>query len=140
MPEDPNYSGGSTSSSSSTKSKPEPYAQNVATDFLKATYATAAEWMADIKRINPLSKFYLLLSMLLFCCSDHCSALEQMEIRLGKAQLVKAIDDGGVSMYFRRDPTSNQQSRRVILSVEVIPLIAFLINPGKTEEARQRKR
>jgi hypothetical protein len=34
MPENPNRSGGSTSSSSSTKSKPEPYAQNVATDFL----------------------------------------------------------------------------------------------------------
>jgi hypothetical protein len=42
-----------------------------------------------------------------------------MEIRLGKAQVIKAIDDGGVSMYFRRDPSSSQQSRRVILSVEV---------------------
>ena len=65
-------------------------------------------------------------SMSLFCRSDHCSALEQMEIRLGKAQLIKAIDDGGVSMYFRRDPASSQLSRRVILSVEVpSPLITF---------------
>ena len=62
-----------------------------------------------------------------------------MEIRLGKAQLVKAIDDGGVSMYFRRDPASSQQSRRVILSVEVnAPLTIFLINPGKTKKARKR--
>ena len=55
----------------------------------------------------------------MFFCSNHCSALEKMEIRLGKVQVVKAIDDGGVSMYFRRDPSSTQQSRRVILSVEV---------------------
>jgi len=59
MPDDPNRSGGSTSSSSSTESKPEPYAQNVATDFLKATYATVAEWMEDIEWINPESKLYL---------------------------------------------------------------------------------
>ncbi len=55
----------------------------------------------------------------MFCRSDHYSALDTMEIRLGKAQLIKAVDDGGVSMYFRRDPASSQQSRRVILSVEV---------------------
>ena len=47
--------------------------------------------------------------------------MEQIEIRLDKAQLVKAIDDGGVPMYFRRDPTSPQLSRRVVLSVEVVP-------------------
>ena len=59
MPDDPNRSGGSTSSSSSTESKPEPHAQNVATDFLKATYATVAEWMEDIEWINPECKLYL---------------------------------------------------------------------------------
>ena len=75
-----------------------------------------------------------------FVLSDYCSALEKMEIRIGKAQIVKAIDDGGVSMYFRRDPSSSQQSRRVILSVEVTTLTTFLINPGKTEKTRQRKR
>ena len=61
-PEDPSRSGGSTSStstSSSTESKPEPYAQNVATDFLKATYSTVAEWMGGIEWINPEAKLYL---------------------------------------------------------------------------------
>ena len=59
VPEDPNRSGGSTSSSPSTESKPEPYAQNVATDFLKASNATVVEWMEDIKWINPEAKLYL---------------------------------------------------------------------------------
>jgi hypothetical protein len=48
-----------------------------------------------------------------------------MEIRLGRAQLVKAIDDDGVSMYFRRDLSSTELSRRVILSVEVLPALPF---------------
>ena len=88
--------------------------------------------------LKPNSTF--LLGMSVFCRSDHSSALERMEIHLGKAQLVKAIDDGGVSMYFRRDPTSSQLSRRVILSVEVAPSQRmFLINPGQTEKARKGK-
>jgi hypothetical protein len=45
IPEDSNRSGGS---SSSTESKPEIYAQNVAVDFLKATYSTITEWMKNI--------------------------------------------------------------------------------------------
>jgi hypothetical protein len=57
----------------------------------------------------------------MFSLSDYCSAIEKMNIRLGKAQMVKAIDDGGVSMYFRRDQASSKLSRRVILSVEVTP-------------------
>lgn len=44
-----------------------------------------------------------------------------MEVKLGKAQTVKAIDDGGMSIYFRRYPDSDQLSQRVILSVEVSP-------------------
>ena len=44
-----------------------------------------------------------------------------MGISLGKAQIIKAIDDGGVSMYFRREHTSPEQSQRVVLSVEVRP-------------------
>ena len=44
-----------------------------------------------------------------------------MEFRLGKVQIIKAIDDGGVSMYFRRERTSPEQSQRVVLSVEVRP-------------------
>ena len=49
-----------------------------------------------------------------------------MKIRLGKASKVRAIDDGGVSMNFRRDVKSSQLSRRVILSVEVTPQRRFL--------------
>jgi hypothetical protein len=56
MPEDPNLSGGSTSS---TESKPEPYAQNVACRFLEDTYSTIAEWMSGFEWINPDSKLYL---------------------------------------------------------------------------------
>ena len=59
IPEDPNRSGGSTSSSSSTESKPEPYAQNVATDFLKATYSTVVKWMRRFEWVNPDAKLYL---------------------------------------------------------------------------------
>jgi len=78
-----------------------------------------------------------LLSMLLRCRSHHCSALERLEIRL-KAQVVKPIDDGGVSMFFRRDFSSSQQSRRVVLSVEVCLLLTSL-TLGKTEKTRKRK-
>jgi len=74
-----------------------------------------------------------------FYRSDHCSALEQMQKRLGKAQLVKAIDDGGVSMYFRRDPVSSRESRCVVLSVEVGRLTALHTNLGQTEKARKGK-
>jgi hypothetical protein len=140
LPDNPNRSGGSTSSSSSTESKPEPYAQNFATDFIKTTYSTVVKWMTRFGWVNPDSKLYLSPRYVWFGLSDYCSALEEMDIRLGKAQMVNAIDDGGVSMYFRRDPSSSQQSRRVILSVEATPLTTFLINPGKTEKTRQGKR
>src|SRR5205814_7641882 len=56
IPQDPSHSGGSTSSTSSSSSaelKPEPYAQNVATDFLKDTYTSVVEWMGRIEWINP---------------------------------------------------------------------------------------
>ena len=58
-PEDPNRSGGSTSSSSSTESKPEPYAQNVATNLLTTTYSTVSEWIADIDWATPDAKLRL---------------------------------------------------------------------------------
>ena len=62
IPQDPSRSDGSTSStlsSSSTESKPEPYAQNVATDFLKDTYTSVVEWMGRIEWINPDAKVQL---------------------------------------------------------------------------------
>ena len=62
MPQDPNLSGGSTSttfSSSSTESKPEPYAQDVATHFLSTTYSTVAKWMTHLEWVNPDAKLYL---------------------------------------------------------------------------------
>jgi len=65
------------------------------------------------------------------------SALEKMEIRLSKTQMVKAIDDGGVSMYFQCNVSSTRQSRRVILSVEVKTL------PDKStqnEKSTQKKK
>ena len=62
IPQDPNLSGGSTSttsSSSSAESKRELFAQNVATDFLKATYFTVAEWMTRLEWVNPHAKLHL---------------------------------------------------------------------------------
>jgi len=46
-----------------------------------------------------------------------------MVLRLGKAQLVTAIDDGGVSMAFRREGSA-EESHRVVLSVEVRPILS----------------
>ena len=102
------------------------YAQNVATDFLKATHSTVAEWMENIGWVNSEVKFTYLHSMFPSCLSD-CSAVGKMEFRLGKAQIIKAIDDGGVSMYFRRERTSSEQSQRVVLSVEVRPPFPSLL-------------
>ena len=50
--------------------------------------------------------------MSLFFHPDHSGAHEKWKY---VSQLVKSIDDGGVSMYFRRDAASNELSRRVIL-------------------------
>jgi hypothetical protein len=59
------------------------------------------------------------------CLSD-CSAVGKMELRLGKVQIIKAIDDGGVSMYFRRERPSQEQSQRVVLSIEVRSPFPFI--------------
>jgi hypothetical protein len=59
MPDAPNRSGGSTSTSSSTESKPEPYSQNFATDFLKATYITIARLIGRFEWANPNAKVRL---------------------------------------------------------------------------------
>src|SRR5215813_12937008 len=71
-PEDPNRSGGSTSTSSSTESKPEPYAQDVAIDFLKGTYFTVEKWMKRFEWANPDARLYLSPQYpRVFCRSDH---------------------------------------------------------------------
>ena len=44
-----------------------------------------------------------------------------MQTHLDKAQLVKAIDDGCISIYFRCDLASRRELRRVVLSIEVAP-------------------
>ena len=62
VPQDPNLSGGSTSTTSSTSSaelKGEPFAQNVATHFISATYSTVAEWMTRLDWVNSHDKLYL---------------------------------------------------------------------------------
>jgi hypothetical protein len=125
VPEDPNRSGGSTSS---TESKPELYAQNTACSFLDDTYSTVAEWMGRFEWTNSDSKLYLYpqYDTLLFVELIIRSAVQRMEIRIGRAQSITAIDDGGISMNFRRDPASSQLSQRAILSIEVtIPLTTF---------------
>src|SRR5947207_5315342 len=56
IPEDPNHSGGS---SSSTESKSEMYAQNVANRFLEATHSTTVEWMENIGWVNSEVKLHI---------------------------------------------------------------------------------
>ena len=60
-------------------------------------------------------------------------------MRLGKVQVIKPIDDGGISMYFRRDPSSTQQSRRIVLSVEVNPLTIFLTKSRRNGRNTQKE-
>ena len=62
VPVNPIYSGGSADSadtSSSTESKPELYAQDVAKDFLKATYVTIRKWLVGMEWANPEARLYL---------------------------------------------------------------------------------
>jgi hypothetical protein len=59
VPQNPNYSGGSTGTNSSVESKPETYAQDVARDFLKATCITISKWLEGIQWINPVARAYL---------------------------------------------------------------------------------
>ena len=137
-PEDPNRSGGSTSS---TESKQELYAQNVASSLLEDTYSTVAEWMSRFEWINPDSKLYLYpqYDTILFELIIR-SAVQRMEIRIGRAQSITAIDDGGVSMNFRRDPASSQLSQRVILSIEVTPPLTIVLTIRQNVKSMLRKR
>jgi len=48
----------------------------------------------DLSGSIPRLESTFLRSMSRFCRSNSCSVLERMEIRLGKAQLIKAINDG----------------------------------------------
>jgi hypothetical protein len=126
VPENPNLSGGSTSTSSSTESKAEPCSQDFAKDFLKATFITISRLIGRFEWANPnikvrLSPQYIILIVPLIYSTDGT-----MEIRLGKMQVIKAIDDGGVSMSFQPDYNSNQRSQLVVLSIEVLPSISFL--------------
>jgi hypothetical protein len=60
VPQNPDFSGGSTGTNSSVESKPEIYAQNVALKFLEATCSTIDRWLEGIEWINPATKAYLL--------------------------------------------------------------------------------
>jgi len=44
---------------------------------------------------------------------------QKMDTKLGKATMITAIDDGGISINYRRIPDDPQLSQRVVLSVEV---------------------
>lgn len=59
IPENPNRSGGSTSSSSSTESKAEPYSQNFMTKFMDTTYTTIVELIGGFEWANPETKIRL---------------------------------------------------------------------------------
>jgi hypothetical protein len=56
VPVNPNFSGGS---SSSTESKAELYAQNVISRFIDATCASIKKWLVEIEWANPEAKLYL---------------------------------------------------------------------------------
>jgi hypothetical protein len=65
------------------------------------------------------------------------SESEETRTRLGKAQFIKAIDDGGISMCFEREPQSPLESRRIVLSVEVNPLTSLLIQAKRKKHAKK---
>src|SRR5438046_2064348 len=56
-----------------------------------------------------------------------------MDILVGRAQSITAIDDGGISMNFRRDPASSHLSQRVVLSIEVT------ISPQNLSDSSRQK-
>jgi uncharacterized protein YeaC (DUF1315 family) len=62
-----------------------------------------------------------------------------MDIRVGRAQSITAIDDGGVSMSFRRDPASNQLLQRMVLSIEVTTPLHDLPNTSRQKEKCMQK-
>ena len=128
VPQDPNLSGGSTSttsSSSSAESKGEPFAQNVATDLLKATYSTVAEWMTRLEWVNPDAKLYLspqhvtnpnLSVLIIVALSNKCKYVSARRNWLRRSMMAV------YPCIFQRDPASGRESRRVVLSVEVARL------------------
>jgi hypothetical protein len=63
----------------------------------------------------------------LVCLSDS-NAVGKMEIRLGKAQIIKAIDDGDVSMYFRRELSSPQQSQCHVAATSHVAEVSHIDN------------
>jgi hypothetical protein len=56
VPQNPNLSGGS---SSSAESKGEPYVNNFAAKFLESTYFTIARWLEPIQWVNPKAQAFL---------------------------------------------------------------------------------
>jgi hypothetical protein len=142
VPENSNRSGGSISISSSTESKAEPYSQNLATRFLEATYTTIARLIGRLEWANPIAKVCLSTQyIIVLIVSLIYSTQGLMEIRLGKVQVIKAIDDGGFSMQFQGDHKSDERSERIVLSIEVYPSISFLIKRqnGKNTPRRTMK-
>jgi hypothetical protein len=99
-PLDPKYSDGSASSA---KSKAEELAKNVAFSLVGETYNTIATLM-DYKWTNPCYQLKLSRQFVPNFTVLISSAYEAMEVRLGRVQIVKAINDGGMVMKFRRDP------------------------------------
>jgi hypothetical protein len=105
-PLDPKYSDGS---GSSAESKAEEFAKNVAFSLVGETYNTIAALM-DYKWTNPCYQLELSRQFVPNFTLLISSAYEAMEVRLGRAQIVKAINDGGMVMKFRRDPRSSSRS------------------------------
>lgn len=119
LPANPDQTGAR--SSSSTESKPEPYAQNFATEFIAATCITVNKWLKDFDWSNPGAKVRLSPQS---CPKILCSNGSRNGNKIGKShQVTAAIDDGCISMNFRRLLEDPYLSRRVVLSVEIFTSI-----------------
>jgi hypothetical protein len=94
------------------------------------------EWVNPIAKVRLSTQYIIVLIV-----SLTYSTQGKMEIRLGKVQVIKAIDDGGFSMQFQRDHNSDERSQRMVLSIEVHPSMSFLIKRqnGKSTPRRTMK-
>ena len=59
MPPNPDHTSGSDVSSSSTESKPEPYVNKFAIQFLESAFVTVSEWVQQLEWADPRAQAHL---------------------------------------------------------------------------------
>ena len=59
VPQNPDYTGGSNTSSSSAESKPEPHVNQFASNFLGTAFLTVSKWIQPLRWANPQARAHL---------------------------------------------------------------------------------